>query len=145
ALDLEIPFDELELVLQRQVPRLSRQQVPEDLAESRDEPDHPRVVAPPGERRDAVEAVEEEVRLEMGMQRVEARGGELRLQPRRRQLAIPIALMEDERGAAAGGCRVDQQLEVEPAAHLHDHVRPEALALRAQHLRYRRDRDEMES
>ena len=79
ALDVQIALDELQLVGQRQVAVPLREQRPQQLAEAGDQPHDTGGIAGARERRDAVQAVEEEVRLELAAQRVEPRRRQLRL------------------------------------------------------------------
>jgi hypothetical protein len=91
-----------------------------------------------------VEAVEEKVRLQLAAQRVEPRRRQLRLELRRGDPSIAVALVQHQRRPGAGRRGVDQKLEVQPAAHLHYHRRPELRPLvHANQQRQRRDDDEV--
>src|SRR3982750_3127102 len=109
-LDLEIAFHQFQFRLERQVPIARAQKMAKDVAEPGDETDDAGVVSSARQRRNAVQAVEEKVRLQLSAQRVETSGRQLGLQAYGRQFAIAITPVQHERGARACRRRVDQQL-----------------------------------
>ena len=102
ALDVEVLLDEPHLLAERLVRGPRVEDVPQQVAEARDQPDDAGIVARTGERGDAVERIEEEVRLKLRAERVEPRGRELRLEPRRGDLPLAVALVQRERLADGG-------------------------------------------
>jgi len=144
ALNLQVALDQLQFVGEREMPLALLEQRAQQLAEPGNQADDPGGVAGARQRRDAVQAVEEEVRLQLRAQRVEPRAGQLRLELRRGDLRIAVAPVQHDRRAGPGDGRVDQQLEMQPPAHLADHRRPESRDHRgAEHGRQRRDRGEV--
>ena len=125
ALNLEVALDDLQLLAQRRVTIAGVEHVAEQIAEARPIRRTTPAVSPGARQRgDAVQAVEEEVRLEVSAQCLQPRRRQLGLEPRGRDLPILVALVERHGRAGAGNRRVDEQLRVQPSAQLHHEALP---------------------
>ena len=115
-LDREVALQELQLLAQRDVrpPRVLQR----DPQEVRELQDHAlgRVRLRLQERRDRVQRVEQEVRLELHLQRAELGLRELGLEPGRGELAVPVLRVRvgAPREAHEGPVREDVRVEVQP-------------------------------
>ncbi len=84
ALDVEIALDDLQFLGQRGVTIAGIEHVAEQIAERGRQAHDARRVARARQRRDAVQAVEQEMRLQVSAQGLQPRRGQFRLQPRGR-------------------------------------------------------------
>ena len=116
----EVLLDQGHLLAERLVGGAGVEHMPQQRAEAGNEPDDARVVACPCERRDAVERVEEEVRLQLRAERLETRGRELRLEPGGGDLPLAVSLVQRQRLTHAGDRGVNQDLHVHAPAKLAD-------------------------
>ena len=123
-LNLEVALDDLQLLAQRRMAIPGVEHVAEQIAEGGHQAHDAGRVPGTRQRGDAVQAVEEEVRLEVPAQRLQPRRRELGLQPRGRHLAILVALVQRHGRAGAGNRRVDEELQVQPPAQLHQEALP---------------------
>jgi hypothetical protein len=94
ALNFEITLDDLKLFAQRGVTISRVEHVPQQFAECRDQPHYGGRISCARQRGNAVQAVEEKVRLQVPAQGLQARGCEFGLQSRGRYLSILVALVE---------------------------------------------------
>jgi hypothetical protein len=136
-LDLEVLAEELELARERRLEVKGRAQQPaEHLAEQRDHLDRAGGVAAADQHRDAVERVEQEVRLELHAERAELGFDELGLQPSLLGLLVTDPLGVFERVAHGDQARVGHEEERRPG----DHVIPQLAQQRHGLARTERER-----
>src|SRR5947199_3061482 len=114
ALDFEIPAQHGQLRVERDLLIAGViERVAQQLAETGQHGDRFIVAFHANESADGVERVEEEVRLDLQLQRVQARVGERRLELRRLQRALAIALVKVEGDGPAEDHAVEEELERE--------------------------------
>jgi len=147
-LDLDVAPQEIELGSQRRLELGgAAQQRAQDVPEQRDHLDRARVIGAADQHRDAVERVEQEVRLQLQAERAELRLDELRRERRLLALLAPHLLGVRERVADPCDARVRHQHERRPAQDaVPDRLEPRlCLGLRGKHAARdgedRRERD----
>ena len=99
-LDLDVAAHEPQLLVERQVDRSSFvEQIPQQLTEPDERVERLVLPVAPHEHRDGVQRIEQEVRLQLRLERGEARALELRLELRRAEIAVAVAVgvVEPER------------------------------------------------
>src|SRR6185503_14084104 len=125
-LNSEIQLNEVQLLPQFNfLPRRMLERVTQQIAESDEHIDCCLVLVVTNETGDAVQGVEEKVRMQLHAQRIELRLRELCFKTRRQNLAFAVLAIVVERITDADHTAVDQQVRTERTQYASEKARPE--------------------